>query len=120
MVSRRLISIALVGACILSAAVGTATTLLVAERGPAGPPGAEGPEGPPGEDAYEALSRVEDAEDRSDELESQLSDLELETSSVGSRVSELELDVPVGLSDDVRGIEAATSEICSALDLYCR
>jgi hypothetical protein len=102
----------LVGVCILSAAVGTGTTLLLAEHGPPGPRGERGPEGPPGRGAEEALSRTEDLDWRLDELESDIS-------RVSSLLSEFGVSVPAVSSGELRELEAATEEVCVSLDLSC-
>jgi hypothetical protein len=114
-VSRRVFAIGLVGACVLSAAVGTGTTLLLAERGPAGPQGAPGPQGSPGpgtEDAQDALTLGE-------ALEWRFGELEAEILSVGNRLSELELARPAGYADELRELEEATLEVCYSLELAC-
>ena len=86
-VSRRWVVLALLGVCIVSAAIGTGTTLLLARTGPEGPPGAagaRGPEGPPGPRGAEGYVDVDDFG---------VGDLEVELSSLREELGWVEGDV---------------------------
>jgi hypothetical protein len=107
-VARRQFVAALVGVCILSAAVGSGITLL-AERGPAGP---RGPEGPPGRSADIALIEAEEALDLANSVELRLAEFESEVVFLVEREARR-------LEDDVEEFEAAASTICRSLEAYC-
>jgi hypothetical protein len=114
-VSRRVFAIGLIGACILSAAVGTGTTLLLAERGPDGPRGETGPQGPPGE----GTETAERALDQGEELTWRFGRLEDELFGVGERVAELELALPAAIAAELRELEAVAQEVCVSVEVYC-
>ncbi|MGH2973888.1 MAG: hypothetical protein ACRDLL_03340 [Solirubrobacterales bacterium] len=113
-IRRRVVVLALVGVCALSAAVGSGVTLL-AKTGPQGPPGPVGAEGPPGDSAEQASYEAEEAVNQVDELDERLSTVEWQRPSeeAASR-SELER-----VKSDVRDLEAKTSGLCRGLELVC-
>lgn len=111
-VSRRWIVLALLGVCIVSAGIGTGTTLLLARTGPEGPPGAagvRGPEGPPGPRGAEGYV---DADDFG------VGDLEVELASLREELEWVEGDVG-DLDGRTGGLESITSELCFELDAFC-
>jgi hypothetical protein len=100
---------ALVGVCVLSAAIGSGVTLL-AKTGPSGAagergaPGPEGPEGPEGASGAEELGLLES---EVEELRGQAEGGE----ELEGRLNELE--------SEISGLSATASEICAEIEHFC-
>ncbi|HEX6228279.1 MAG TPA: hypothetical protein VFZ41_02330 [Solirubrobacterales bacterium] len=92
--------------------MGTGTTLLLAERGPAGPQGERGAEGPPGKSAEEALLRTEDLDWRLDQIEADIA-------TVTGLISEFEFRPPAVLAGELKELQHAAQEFCVAYELEC-
>jgi hypothetical protein len=110
-ISQKQLIAALVGVCILSAAIGSGITVL-AKTGPSGPAGEQGPrgpagpEGPEGESAGAELGAVEgEVEELREQVEAG------EGAGVEGRLEELE--------SEVSELGGATSEICAELEVFC-
>ena len=108
-ISQKQLIAALVGVCILSAAIGSGITVL-AKTGPSGPAGEQGPrgpagpEGPEGESAAAELGSIEaEVEDLRDRVE--------EGGGAEERLEELE--------SEVSKLGGTTSEICAELEVFC-
>ena len=103
-------------ATVVGAGVGTATTLLVGDPGPAGPQGERGPAGPGGPpgppgDTSAAEDAVASLAAELDDLDSRVSELE-----AGGQVSE---DDIADLQSQIDDLSSLASDICFELDLLC-
>jgi hypothetical protein len=108
-ITRRFFVIAIVAVCVLSAAIGSAISL-IAQTGPAGPPGERGPAGPRGPRGEVDTGAIED------ELEA----LRSETDPAGLEEALAEDEERIEeLEDGLRGAERTTSELCGTLELVC-
>jgi hypothetical protein len=108
-VSRRLAIWAIVGVCVLSAAIGAGIALL-AETGPTGPqgkqgrPGERGPRGPEGSVEAPDLGA----------LEAEIEELRSELTDVGDLESRVD-----GIDSDLTETEETVSEICLEAGSFC-
>jgi hypothetical protein len=100
---------ALVGVCILSAAIGSGMTLL-AKTGPsgaAGERGAPGPEGPAGPEGASGAEELGLLETEVEELRGQVEGSE----ELEGRLEELE--------SEISGLSEAASEVCTEIEHFC-
>ncbi len=108
-ISQRQFIAALVGVCILSAAIGSGITVL-AKTGPAGPVGERGPRGPVGPEGPEGESAAAELGSIESEVEELRGQVEESSKSIG-RLEELE--------SEVSELGGTTSEICAELKVFC-
>ncbi len=89
MVSRRFLIVALIGVCVLSAAIGSGITLL-SKTGPAGPVGARGEPGPVGPRGFAATDEAgENAEGQVVNLQGEVEELQGEVERDEGLIEEL-------------------------------
>jgi hypothetical protein len=100
---------ALVGVCVLSAAIGSGVTLL-AKTGPSGAAGERGPRGPEGPAGQEGASGAEELGQLESEIE------ELRGQAEGSNEFESRLGE---LESEVSELSETTSEICAEIERFC-
>jgi hypothetical protein len=100
---------ALVGVCILSAAIGSGITVL-AKTGPSGPAGERGAAGPKGARGPEGASGAEELGRLESEVE------ELRGQAEGGEELEGRLEE---LESEVSNLSGAASEICSEIEGFC-
>jgi hypothetical protein len=108
-ISQRQFIAALVGVCILSAAIGSGITIL-AKTGPSGPAGERGPRGPVGPQGPEGESAGAELGLIESEVEELRGQVEKSAESIG-RLEELE--------SEVSKLGGTTSEICAELEVFC-
>jgi hypothetical protein len=102
----------LLGVCILSAGVATATTLLVAEEGPEGRQGAQGARGPHGKPGPEGP----EGSVNTDELG--IGSLESEVEELSGRLDESE-EYEEELESNLSNLESTVSGLCRELEAFC-
>jgi hypothetical protein len=108
-VTRRFFVIAIVAVCVLSAAIGSAISL-IAQTGPAGPRGERGRAGPRGPRG-EVDTRAIEAEIEAVRSEADVSGLEEQVAENEERIEELE-----GAS---RGLPPSEAELCEEGEFLC-
>lgn len=101
--------------CVLSAGVGTGTTMLLAKTGPEGPAGADGASGAQGPRGARGPEGWLDADDLG------VGSLEAEIAGLRETVEELEwMESDVGyLESQIADVESDVSDLCYTLDEYC-